>query len=195
MKDKYRVAIIVILLAAGLVTLCRLDDNPGDSGPVDRQMAVVGKPLPDFSFPDLSGGKVGLSDHRGKVVLVHVWATWCPPCVAEMPSMEALYQKLPKDSFEILAVSIDAQGRDAVAPFIERNRLTFPALLDPDGAISLPYGITGVPESFIADKDGMLVRKIIGPISWTSTAAFELLHGLIQQPASSDSYPAGPVGR
>ena len=185
MKDKYRIGIIVILIAAGFLALYRCDDHPGDAVPAGREIAEVGQPLPDFSLPDLSGAEVRLSDHRGKVVLVHIWATWCPPCVAEMPSMEALYQKLSRDSFEILAVSVDVQGRQAVAPFIEKYKLTFPALLDPDATISLPYGTTGVPESLIVDRDGVLVRKIIGPIDWTSPAAVRSLSRMVAGAASS----------
>jgi len=184
-RDTYRVGILLVLIVAGLLVLYRFGDSPGNVPPVTQQIAEVGKPLPGLDFPDLSGDRVKLSDHQGKVVLVHIWATWCPPCVAEMPSMEGLYQKLPRDRFEILAVSIDARGEDAVAPFVERNRLTFPVLLDPDGSIGVPYGITGVPESFIVDRDGVLVRKIIGQADWASPAAAELLNGLIRQPASS----------
>ena len=123
---------------------------------------------------------VSLSDHRGKVVLVNVWATWCPPCVDEMPSMEKLYQALKDDNFEILAISIDAMGTKAVAPFMEKYNLSFRALLDPDGTIKTIYQTTGVPESFIINKDGILVEKIIGPRNWAAPEVVRFFRDLIR---------------
>jgi len=137
--------------------------------------------VPNFVFADMNGKEVSLSDHRGKVVLLNVWATWCPPCRQEMPSMQRLYEKFKGESFEILAVSIDSEGREAVAPFMREMNLTFPALLDPRETIMSLYGITGVPESFIIDKDGILVKKIIGPINWASSEVFLFFKDLIHQ--------------
>jgi cytochrome c biogenesis protein CcmG/thiol:disulfide interchange protein DsbE len=143
-----------------------------------------GLEVPNFTFPDMNGKEVSLSDHRGKVVLVNVWATWCPPCRQEMPSMQSLYEKFKGENFEILAVSIDSEGREAVAPFMRKMNLTFPALLDPGETIRSLYGITGVPESFIIDKQGILVEKIIGPINWATPEVFFFFKDLIQKPGS-----------
>ena len=140
-----------------------------------------GRPAPDFTFPDLDARKVSLSDFRGKVVLVNIWATWCPPCRDEMPSMQKLYERFMGEHFEILAVSIDADGREAVAPFIKQMNLTFPALLDPKEKIRSLYGITGVPESFIVDREGILVNKVIGPMDWSSPRVFDFFQELIQK--------------
>lgn len=144
----------------------------------------LGIEVPNFVFPDINGKEVSLADHKGKVVLLNVWATWCPPCRQEMPSMQRLYEKFKGESFEILAVSIDSAGREAVAPFMREMNLTFPALLDPRETIMSLYGITGVPESFIIDKDGILVKKIIGPINWASSEVFLFFKDLIHQPNS-----------
>jgi len=144
----------------------------------------LGREIPNFTFPDINGKEVSLSDHRGKVVLVNVWATWCPPCRQEMPSMQSLYEKFKGENFEILALSIDSEGRAAVAPFMRRMRLTFPALLDPRETIRPLYGITGVPESFIIDKQGILVEKIIGPINWATPEVSLFFKDLIQKPRS-----------
>jgi len=143
-----------------------------------------GLEIPNFTFPDINGKEISLSDHRGKVVLVNVWATWCPPCRQEMPSMQSLYEKFKGENFEILAVSIDSEGRAAVAPFMRKMNLTFPALLDPGETIRSLYGITGVPESFIIDKQGILVQKIIGPINWATPEVFFFFKDLIQKPGS-----------
>jgi cytochrome c biogenesis protein CcmG/thiol:disulfide interchange protein DsbE len=102
------------------------------------------------------------------VVFVNMWATWCPPCIWEMPSMENLYKELGNEKFEILAVSIDALGADAIKPYLKTKvNLTFPILLDPRGSIKKLYRTTGVPETFIVDKQGILRRKIIGARDWS----------------------------
>ena len=142
-------------------------------------MIQPGFKVPNFTFPDINGREVSLSSQRGKVVLVNVWATWCPPCRREMPSMQRLYEKFKGKNFEILAVSIDSEGRAAVEPFMRKMNLTFPALLDPGETIRPLYGITGVPESFIIDQQGILVEKIIGPINWATPEVFRFIQDLI----------------
>ena len=137
---------------------------------------------PDFTFSGINGKMFSLSDYRDKVVLVNIWATWCSPCVDEMPSMEKLYQKLKGEKFEILAVSIDSLGLKVVAPFMKKHKLTFPALIDPEGTIRISYKTTGIPESFIIDKDGILAKKIIGPLDWARPEILRFLHDLIQKP-------------
>jgi len=179
MKDSHRALIVILLIFGGLFALYHFGSDSSRIAGVGQVRAVVGELLPDFALTDLSSNIVRLSDHRGKVVLVHVWATWCPPCVEEMPSMETLYQTLPRNRFEILAIGIDGDGRESVEPFMKEKGLTFPALLDPESTIGMSYGITGVPESFIVDKNGVLVRKIIGSIDWASPKAIESLKGLI----------------
>ncbi len=96
-----------------------------------------------------------------------------------MPSMEKLYQRLKGEDFEILAVSIDSSGEVAVGPFVKKYKLTFPALIDPAGAIKMSYRTTGIPESFIIDKDGILVKKIIGSVDWTKPEILNLFQRLI----------------
>ena len=143
------------------------------------KMIQRGFKVPNFTFPNINGKEVSLADQRGKVVLVNVWATWCPPCRREMPSMQRLYEKFKGKNFEILAVSIDSEGRAAVEPFMRKMNLTFPALLDPGETIRPLYGITGVPESFIIDQQGILVEKIIGPINWATPEVFRFIQDLI----------------
>jgi peroxiredoxin len=141
----------------------------------------TGHSAPDFSLPDLDGRTVALSDYRGKVVLVNIWATWCPPCVAEMPSMVKLYRQMEGSDFEILAVSIDEGGADTLAPFVKKHNLTFPILLDPQGTIKSTYRITGVPESFVVNRQGLLVKKVIGPLDWADREVLDFFRQLMQQ--------------
>jgi peroxiredoxin len=110
-----------------------------------------------------------------------------------MPSMQKLYNEFNGKNFEILAVSIDADGVDAVAPFMKTHKLSFPALMDPKGTIKSMYRgtiksmyrVTGVPESFIIDKQGILVGKIIGPRDWATQEVFGFFQDLIQRPLSA----------
>jgi peroxiredoxin len=137
-------------------------------------------PAPNFTFPGLDGKKVSLADYKGKVVLLNIWATWCAPCVAEMPSMQKLYQELKHEDFELLAVSVDESGAEAITPFMEKHKLSFPVLLDPRGDIKSLYQVTGIPESFLIDKDGIIVEKVIGPRDWAAAGAISYFQNLIQ---------------
>ena len=99
-KIDYRAAILIFLMITGLLVLLLLNRNRSTYKSVKLVPIGVGLPAPDFTFPGINGKMVSLSDSRGKVVLLNIWATWCPPCVDEMPSMEKLYQKLKGENFE-----------------------------------------------------------------------------------------------
>ncbi len=178
----YKAAIFVALaIVLFLVGFSLFGSNPR----VQRStpaMVVEGSVAPDFTLPGLDGKSVSLREHRGKVVFVNIWATWCTTCKEEMPSMEKLYRALGNEAFEILAVSIDENGADAVAPFMKKHGLTFPALTDPEGAIQSTYGITGVPETFIVDGNGVVVLKFIGPADWATPDALRYFRTLMQRP-------------
>ena len=141
------------------------------------QNLEIGGQAPHFEYPLLGGGSASLTSQTNKVVLINVWATWCVPCLDEMPDLQRLYARMKKDgaSFEILAVSIDALGADAVRKFVERFGLTFPVLLDPRGSIKKLYRTTGVPETFIVDRQGRLLQKVIGARKWDAPAIVEYL--------------------
>jgi peroxiredoxin len=182
-KDfNYPMAVLIFVAVTVLVVILSLKLN--DSAfKFSNQVAIKDNmPAPDFTFPGLDGKMVSLSDYKGKVVLLNIWATWCPPCVEEMPSMERLYQKFKGQNFEILAVSIDEPGLKVVAPFMKKSNLTFPALIDSEGAIKAVYGITGIPESFIIDKQGNLIKKIIGPVDWATRDIFRFFSEVIEKP-------------
>ncbi len=151
---------------------------------------TAGAEAPDFTYSDLDGEPKSLSDFRGKVVLVNVWATWCGPCRVEMPSMQRLYEEMADDGFEILAVSIDAREgeRDVVGnpggnvrDFADELGLTFSILLDPAGTVQRTYQTTGVPESFLVDGDGVIRRKVAGGIEWDTPALKEQVRGLLEE--------------
>lgn len=132
-----------------------------------KEVPSQGFPAPSFTLPDLEGKEVSLTDYRGQVVLLNIWATWCPPCKEEMPSMEKLYQQLNGKGFQILAVSIDKEDTKVVKDFVQKNGLSFTILHDRKNILWNKYGMTGVPESFIIGKDGRIVEKVIGPRDWS----------------------------
>lgn len=167
----------LILVGIGIIVLLQLKDSSFNPG-----IPLLGKgvPAPSFTFPGLDGKKISLTDYRGKIVFLNIWATWCAPCVAEMPSMEKLYQELKDEDFEILAVSVDESGAEAVSPFVEKHKLSFPVLSDTGGKIKDLYQTTGIPESFIIDKDGIIVEKVIGPRDWAAAGVLRFFRNLIQ---------------
>ena len=153
--------------------------------PVDDSAPRIGQPLADFTLPDLRGQPVQLAALRGKVVFINVWATWCPPCVEEMPTIQQLYERLHGRGLEVLAVSLDALGAQVVGPFMQNYRLTFPTLLDTKNLVQRLYHTTGVPESFIVDKRGILVDKVVGPRDWAHPQIIAQLERLLAMPATN----------
>jgi peroxiredoxin len=155
------------------------------------QPVTAGTVAPEFEINDLGGGLARLSDHSGEVVLVNIWATWCLPCRIEMPSMERLYQEIGEDGFEIMAVSIDAAlgqfdqaGRPGgdIEVFADSLGLTFPMLHDPSGGIERLYRTTGVPETFLIGRDGIIYKKVAGGTEWDAPQHKELIQRLLAAP-------------
>lgn len=156
----------------------------------DRFLPVeVGTAAPEVVARDLQGRPVALSDLRGEVVLLNVWATWCPPCREEMPSMQRLHERLGDDGLRIVAVSVDGAApaeraagdpRELVEAFVREMGLTFTIWLDRSGKIQRSLRTTGVPESFVIDRRGTIVKKVIGATEWDSEANVELISRLLK---------------
>ena len=173
--------IFLVFIVIIFAVIILLQEKDSLFNPSPRSRLQPGHPAPDFSFPGLDGKMVGLGDYKGKVVFFNIWATWCPPCREEMPSMEKLYKELKGEDFEILAVSIDASGMKAVAPFVKEYHLSFPVLLDPEGTTKSLYGTTGIPESFIINKEGKIEQIIIGPMDWATPDVVRFFRDLIRK--------------
>jgi peroxiredoxin len=171
--------IFLLIVGIGIIVLLQTKNNSLNL----TGQARMGKGVtaPDFTLPGLDGTMVRLSDLKGKVVFLNIWATWCPPCVEEMPSMEKLYQKLKGKDFEILAVSIDKNGAEAVTPFMKKYNLSFTALIDSKESLKYKYQTTGVPESYIIDKNGTIVEKVMGPRNWASLDAVRIFQELVNK--------------
>ena len=153
----------------------KIESLPTEIAPQERFMA------PDFTFPDLNGKPVSLSQFKGKVVFLNIWATWCGPCRIEMPAMEKLYRKFRKEDFVILAVSIDRMGKLVVGPFKEEMGITFPILLSPKGRIQSTYMVRALPSSFIIDKTGRIAARVTGAADWFGTETVETFEYLIHK--------------
>jgi len=129
----------------------------------------------DFSLPLVSGEPQSLSALKGKVVFLNFWATWCGPCRDEMPSMEVLYKRFKDEGLEILAVNCQENQEDVLA-FMSNYGLTFPALLDEDGRVNGAYGIQAIPTTFLIDREGRIILRLVGSINWDT----EKIHAAIE---------------
>lgn len=125
-----------------------------------------GAVAPDFELSTLDGQKIKLSDYRGKKVILNFWATWCPPCKAEMPHMEKFYKENKDKNVEILAVNLTNmdKGIEEVKVFVKEYGLTFPIPLDEEGIAGTTYQAFTIPTSYILDEKGVITKKIVGPM-------------------------------
>jgi peroxiredoxin len=190
-KFLYLAAAAAVALGITIFVLLRAfappsPSRPGASGAdtagqTDSVPAVpAGERAPDFTLPSLSGQEVSMAKLRGKVIILNVWATWCEPCRAEMPSMETLYEDFKSNkNFVLLAVSQDERGREAVAPFIKKNGYHFTVLLDPKNLVSSAYGASGVPETFVIGRDGRIVAHHLGAFDWSRSDVRDALKELL----------------
>src|SRR6266540_5768749 len=131
-------------------------------------------PAPDFAVPALAGPALRLGDFKGQVVFLNFWATWCPPCREEMPSMARLYQRFRERGLAMIAISVDA-NTPAVSPFVKQLGLTFPIGLDPKMEVATRYGLRALPTTVLIDRGGRMVAFAFGPRNWDGPAAHALV--------------------
>jgi len=170
-----------VAVVLGLLCLClSACSSPPSQGPTSGP-PVVGQAAPDFTLSDLAGKTYSLSALRGKVVVVNFWATWCPPCRAEMPSMEQLHRELGNQGLVLLAINIEKDGRQIVPKFLAASPHSFPILLDEKGEIQKRYGVYKFPESFVIRKDGVIDDKVIGAIDWADPQSLTYFRALLKE--------------
>jgi cytochrome c biogenesis protein CcmG, thiol:disulfide interchange protein DsbE len=133
----------------------------------------IGSNAPNFTVQDAQN-KVTLSQYRGQVVVLNFWATWCPPCVEEMPSLVEMQRRLKAKGVTVLAVSIDVDD-DAYRRFVKDHAANLLTVRDPEQKTSNLYGTHGWPETYIIDRNGVLRRKFIGPVDWTEPEITDFL--------------------
>ena len=158
----------LLILGCGLVALILTPAGPSLPRAAD-----------DFLLPDMNGQVVRLSQLKGKIVFLNVWTTWCPPCRKEMPTMQELYIQLKSEDFIMLAVSQDVDGQKTVASYLKDWGFTFPVLLDVRGEVGKKYGVTGYPETFLIDRQGMIVHHHIGYNDWSRPDVVKAVRRLI----------------
>lgn len=143
--------------SSGAIPLAAQTDTLADPAPLPDH------PAPDLALPQLDGTQRALRDLRGQVVLINIWATWCPPCRAEMPAIQQAYAEYRDRGFVVLAVN-QREDATAITPFLEQHGLTFPILLDSDGQASATYQASALPSSFFVDRRGVIRTIYHGPL-------------------------------
>jgi len=137
---------------------------------------MIGNPAPQFAVED-SDHKVTLSDLKGKIVVLNFWATWCPPCVDEMPSLVQMQQLMRDKGVTVLAVSVDADG-GSYHKFLKDHNINLLTVRDPDQKSNNLYGTFKFPETYIIDRNGVVRRKFIGPVDWNQADILDYLSKL-----------------
>jgi len=172
------VLVIALALGGGLFAATRY---LGD----ELFLVSVGSPAPNFQALTLGtpARQKTLEDYRGDVVLLNIWATWCGPCRVEMPSIQALHEEFAPRGLKVVAVSIDNRGKDReIQKFAKEYGLTFEILHDAEGRIRRAYQASGVPETFVIGRDGIIRKKEIGAARWDSPANRSLVRQLLAEP-------------
>jgi thiol-disulfide isomerase/thioredoxin len=175
---KFIAGILLIGMFLGLRQLVSTPKNPAMS----LIPLHLRKPFPiDFSLPDLQGKSIRLTSLHGKVILLNFWATWCYPCRTELPSMNAVFKHYQSESFLVLAVASDSQGKEIVSPFVNLFGLTFPILLDPQDIVGRRLQIPGIPTSYVLDKQGRTAGTEVGARNWNSPLMHRLIDRLLAE--------------
>jgi thiol-disulfide isomerase/thioredoxin len=175
---KKRLCLLALTILASLLMACQRNDQ-GIQG--SSSSATENRPAPDIVVNALNGEPLRLSQLKGKVVLLNFWATWCPPCREEIPSMMKLNRSMAGKPFQMVAVSLDEGGKPAIESFFRGSGYLLPAYTDTDGRAAALYGVSGVPETFVIDKNGVVVKKIIGPLAWDAADTIAFLEDLMKK--------------
>ena len=172
-------SVVLIFLTLSCLTLLNKTDAKSDFW---NDLWIVKfekmEQAPSFRLKDLNGHEVRLKDHRGKIVFLHFWATWCMPCREEMASIKKLYTEFKDRDFIILAVGVK-EGSKKVQSFQKEFKLNFPILLDFDGRVSSSYGVRLLPTVYLINREGYFIGMALGYRDWASKRAFELVNHLL----------------
>jgi len=169
MQQNQRIILYILILIAGASWIVLNSENTSASASGNPSAPQAGFAAPDFSLNSPDGKTYSLSEFRGQAVLLNLWATWCPPCRAEMPAIEKMYLEYKENGFIVLAINMTYQDDPlAVVPFTKEFGLTFPILLEETGATAALYQLRSLPSSFFINRDGIISEVVIGgPMSET----------------------------
>ncbi len=196
-RNALTVALFALILAgmqAGAQTPAAAGQAPPLLGAFGDNFTLLDPPVPAplETFAALDGTRLRLADFKGRVVVLNFWATWCAPCIREMPSLDRLQAAVGDRGLAVLAVSIDRGGAKVVRPFAKRLGLERLALyLDAKGALFQAFGVTGLPTTFLIDRQGGVVGAYPGPAEWDGPEARALIEHYLRQPASAAPVKTG----
>lgn len=139
----------------------------------------VGERAPSFNLTADDGSGFRLEDYRGKVVLLNFWATWCPPCVREMPALSNLHERFKADGLVVLGISVD-EDRQAYERFLQQGRVSFPTVRDPERSVSNRYGTSKYPETYLINREGTVMRKYISEQDWEGPVIVNYLSSILR---------------
>jgi thiol-disulfide isomerase/thioredoxin len=170
---KYKGIILFVLIAIAVVLLIFLPEEK-----MYREIAEVGSKAPAFELKDAEGNLWRMADLKGKVVFINFWATWCTTCKAEMPYKENLYEMMQGKPFQMFGM-LYKDDPENLADYYKIQKVSPPTLISPDNEAGRMFGITGVPETFIIDKEGFIRHKLVGPREWDSPEMLALIEELL----------------
>ena len=179
LKDGLLGLLIIVALIL-LVLRFQKMGNPQQEINFNQLKPKEGYLAPKFTLRNLRGNLEGLDDHAGKVIVVNFWATWCAPCVKEMPSFETLYRRFRSQGLTVLAVSLDKDRSAKVQEFVDKYKLSFPVLLDTEGVAEKLYPSFTIPFTYVIDKQGRVVARIDGAKDWESPETFKAIEYLLK---------------
>jgi peroxiredoxin len=172
-KDLLKLTAVVAVLAVAAYWFVSLGQRKGFG-------LKLGEAAPAFHVQALDGSALTLGGYRGHTVLINLWASWCPPCVSEMPGLERLHRKLKPEGLNVLGVSVDKEDADA-RKIVDSARLTFTIGRDPEGVMSNAYRATGYPETYLVDRNGIVRDVFIGPADWDSPETVARVRAVMDQ--------------
>ena len=176
-KHGFLYLLFVVVLA---VIVYRIQLSPSKKTLLNQQKSEVGHQAPDFTLRNLQNNLEGLVNHKDKVIILNFWATWCAPCLEEMPAFEKLYRRYRSQGLTVLSVSLDKGNFSKVQSFVDSNNLTFPVLIDSDGVAEKLYPSFTIPFTYVIDKDGRVAARVDGAKNWASNETFLALDILIK---------------
>jgi peroxiredoxin len=172
----------IVLAFAALLLLLRARDGELARPVLPALPAAPAGDAPDFELPRSDGGRASLAALRGRVVLLHFWATWCPPCRRELPALQALERRLAPEGLAVLTVSVDAVPAERLVRFAAGRGLALPILLDPHEALARRYGVGAYPTSLVIDRRGRLLHRAAGAYAWDAPESVAWFEALLREP-------------
>ena len=173
-----------LIMVLFITTSCFDRGSESHSSEASVALSKITSPFsaPDTPLMDMDGKLHKLSDYRGKPVIVNFWATWCPPCRAELPSMNRAWAKVKDEGIMMLAVNM-GESEDTIFPFTGDYPIDFPILLDENGEFALSWKVKGLPTTYVVDPDGLVVYQAVGGREWDNEGLLDTVRALIKKPS------------